>query len=101
MPKVSEFFGISIYIYWRDQARDPSRYDRAAAVGDGMLYRIVDVEARPDYRVWIRFEDGTEGEGLSRPEASIGASSARELRSELPASQEFVNAFPRKRPDFM
>ncbi|MGD8496195.1 MAG: DUF2442 domain-containing protein [Gemmatimonadales bacterium] len=27
-----------------------------------MLYRIVQVEARPDYRVWIRFEDGTEGE---------------------------------------
>lgn len=26
-----------------------------------MLHRIVDVEARPDYRVWIRFEDGTEG----------------------------------------
>jgi hypothetical protein len=27
-----------------------------------MLYRIVGVEVRPDYRVWIRFEDGTEGE---------------------------------------
>lgn len=27
-----------------------------------MLYRIVDVRARPDYRVWIRFADGTEGE---------------------------------------
>ena len=26
-----------------------------------MLYRIVDVEARSNYRVWIRFEDGTEG----------------------------------------
>lgn len=27
-----------------------------------MLYKIVAVEARPAYRVWIRFEDGTEGE---------------------------------------
>ena len=27
-----------------------------------MLYRIVEVEATPNYRVWIRFEDGTEGE---------------------------------------
>jgi hypothetical protein len=26
-----------------------------------MLYRIVDVEARSNYRVWIRFKDGTEG----------------------------------------
>jgi hypothetical protein len=27
-----------------------------------MLYRIIEVEARPDFRVWIRFEDGTQGE---------------------------------------
>ncbi len=27
-----------------------------------MLYRIVDVQARPNYRVWVRFEDGVEGE---------------------------------------
>jgi hypothetical protein len=27
-----------------------------------MLDRIVAVEARPDYHVWIRFEDGPEGE---------------------------------------
>jgi uncharacterized protein DUF2442 len=27
-----------------------------------MLYRIVDVDARPNYRVWVRFEDGVEGE---------------------------------------
>jgi hypothetical protein len=27
-----------------------------------MLDRIVAVEARPDYHVWIRFEDGLEGE---------------------------------------
>ena len=27
-----------------------------------MLDRIVAVKARPDYRVWIRFEDGLEGE---------------------------------------
>ena len=26
-----------------------------------MLHRIIEVEARPDFRVWIRFEDGTEG----------------------------------------
>jgi hypothetical protein len=27
-----------------------------------MLDRIVEVEARPEYRVWLRFEDGLEGE---------------------------------------
>lgn len=27
-----------------------------------MRYRITEVEARPGYRVWIRFEDGVEGE---------------------------------------
>ena len=27
-----------------------------------MLDRIIEVEARPDYSVWIRFEDGLEGE---------------------------------------
>jgi hypothetical protein len=27
-----------------------------------MLYRITEVEPRSSYRVWIRFEDGTEGE---------------------------------------
>ncbi len=27
-----------------------------------MLYRIEDVEARPQYRLWIRFADGVEGE---------------------------------------
>lgn len=27
-----------------------------------MLDRIVAAEARPDYHVWIRFEDGLEGE---------------------------------------
>lgn len=27
-----------------------------------MLYRIVEVEARRGYRVWVRFEDGVEGE---------------------------------------
>ncbi|MGH7468094.1 MAG: DUF2442 domain-containing protein [Longimicrobiales bacterium] len=27
-----------------------------------MLYRIVEVRVRPNYRVWIRFEDGVEGE---------------------------------------
>lgn len=27
-----------------------------------MQYRIEAVEARPDYRVWIRFADGVEGE---------------------------------------
>jgi hypothetical protein len=27
-----------------------------------MLYRITAVEPRPDYRLWVRFEDGTEGE---------------------------------------
>jgi hypothetical protein len=27
-----------------------------------MLYRIVEVRTRPSYRVWIRFEDGAEGE---------------------------------------
>jgi len=27
-----------------------------------MLDRIVAVEVRPDYRLWLRFEDGLEGE---------------------------------------
>lgn len=27
-----------------------------------MLHRIVDGQVRPDHRVWIRFQDGTEGE---------------------------------------
>lgn len=27
-----------------------------------MLYRIEEVEARPHYRLWIRFADGLEGE---------------------------------------
>jgi len=27
-----------------------------------MLHRIVEARARRDYRVWIRFADGTEGE---------------------------------------
>jgi hypothetical protein len=27
-----------------------------------MLYRITKAEARPNYRLWIRFTDGTEGE---------------------------------------
>jgi hypothetical protein len=27
-----------------------------------MLFRIVAVEARPKYRLWVRFEDGVEGE---------------------------------------
>lgn len=27
-----------------------------------MLYRITSAEARPNYRLWIRFSDGTEGE---------------------------------------
>ncbi len=26
-----------------------------------MLYDIVEVEARPNFRVWVRFEDGVEG----------------------------------------
>lgn len=27
-----------------------------------MLYDVVEVEAREDFRVWVRFEDGLEGE---------------------------------------
>lgn len=27
-----------------------------------MLYDVVAVEPRPDFRIWVRFEDGTEGE---------------------------------------
>ena len=27
-----------------------------------MLYRITAIEARPDYRLWVRFADGVEGE---------------------------------------
>lgn len=27
-----------------------------------MLYDVVEVEARPDFRVWVRFEDGLQGE---------------------------------------
>jgi len=27
-----------------------------------MLYRIVDVKALPQYRLWVRFENGIEGE---------------------------------------
>ena len=27
-----------------------------------MLYRITKAEARPNYRLWVRFSDGTEGE---------------------------------------
>ena len=27
-----------------------------------MEYRLVEVEARADYRLWVRFEDGVEGE---------------------------------------
>lgn len=27
-----------------------------------MLYRIIAVEPRSDYRLWVRFGDGTEGE---------------------------------------
>lgn len=27
-----------------------------------MLYDVVDVEARPNFRIWVRFEDGMEGE---------------------------------------
>ena len=27
-----------------------------------MLYDVVEVKALPDYRVWVRFEDGLEGE---------------------------------------
>jgi hypothetical protein len=27
-----------------------------------MLYRIEQAEARPNYRLWVRFSDGTEGE---------------------------------------
>jgi hypothetical protein len=26
-----------------------------------MLYDVVEVEARPNHRVWVRFEDGVEG----------------------------------------
>jgi len=28
-----------------------------------MLDRIVAAEARPDYHIWVRFEDGLKGEG--------------------------------------
>jgi len=27
-----------------------------------MLYDVVEVEARPNFRVWVRFEDGVQGE---------------------------------------
>jgi hypothetical protein len=27
-----------------------------------MLYDVVEVEARPNFRVWVRFKDGLEGE---------------------------------------
>ena len=27
-----------------------------------MLYDVVEVEARPNFRVWVRFEDGLQGE---------------------------------------
>ncbi len=27
-----------------------------------MLYDVVEVEARPEFRVWVRFEDGLQGE---------------------------------------
>lgn len=27
-----------------------------------MLYRILEAQPRPDYRLWIRFADGVEGE---------------------------------------
>lgn len=27
-----------------------------------MEYRLIAVEARPDFRLWVRFADGTEGE---------------------------------------
>jgi hypothetical protein len=27
-----------------------------------VLYRIKEAEARPDYRLWVRFSDGLEGE---------------------------------------
>ena len=27
-----------------------------------MLHRIVELDARPEYRLWLRFEDGVEGE---------------------------------------
>ncbi len=27
-----------------------------------MRYRLVTAEARPNYRLWVRFEDGVEGE---------------------------------------
>ena len=27
-----------------------------------MLYKVEEAEARPDYRLWVRFSDGLEGE---------------------------------------
>lgn len=27
-----------------------------------MLYDVIEVEARPNFRVWVRFEDGLDGE---------------------------------------
>ena len=27
-----------------------------------MFFRVIAVEARPGFRIWVRFEDGTEGE---------------------------------------
>ena len=27
-----------------------------------MIHRLVAAEARPNYRLWVRFEDGVEGE---------------------------------------
>lgn len=39
-----------------------------------MLCRVQDVEARSEYRVWIRFVDGVEGEvDLSELVAALGS----------------------------
>lgn len=117
VPKGSEFFGISIYMYFRDHAPphfharhggaevlvrvedlsvmegglppralgfghgvgqstpdgaggsvEPgagarsARKDRSSELRAEMLYRIEQAKARPNYRLWVRFSDGTEGE---------------------------------------
>jgi len=71
MPEISRFFGIVIAVFYADHAPPHfhARYGEHRAIiglfrrwSEAMMVDVVEVRALEGYRVFVRFEDGVQGE---------------------------------------
>ena len=60
MPIISQFYGIAIYMFWREH--EPAHCSPLNHWSKNMILHVVNAKYVRDYIIWVRFNDGIDGE---------------------------------------